>query len=303
MATRLLIHGTLTTHIDKAGTDIVRLVVVSREGHTMLISWREGGQSRSMTVDNMNNQQTTSPLKIDLDVMQSHPLCRTHFGQYQASSAGVTGRWGLLSKCSQVAGVIQKVVENPRKHRLFVQLSFVTWLLMYWREAFQARWPGKSRSTREHSDLECHQNRYAKHSSVALNKTGEALEQIRNHSTLLWCACVNSEPAILSGQVQNTYTHAPISQHSNSNIPNSSTQNPMFWDTHISTPCPYINFEHLDTVSVTCWSFLHVPVVKSLLHAARAAAMLYPISNSIALARCFLIVGQSWATSTLLTHT
>ena len=29
MATCLLIHGTLTTHIDKAGTDIVRLVVVS----------------------------------------------------------------------------------------------------------------------------------------------------------------------------------------------------------------------------------------------------------------------------------
>ena len=38
MATCLSIHGTLTTHINKAGTDIVRLVIVSREGHTMLIS-------------------------------------------------------------------------------------------------------------------------------------------------------------------------------------------------------------------------------------------------------------------------
>ena len=31
----------------------------------------------------MNNQRTTSPLKIGLDVMQSHPLHRTHFGQYK----------------------------------------------------------------------------------------------------------------------------------------------------------------------------------------------------------------------------
>ena len=37
----------------------------------------------------MNNQQTTSPLEIDLDVMQSHPLCRMQFSQYQASSAAL----------------------------------------------------------------------------------------------------------------------------------------------------------------------------------------------------------------------
>ena len=29
------------------------------------------------------------PYKTGLDVMQSHPLCRTHFGQYQASSAAL----------------------------------------------------------------------------------------------------------------------------------------------------------------------------------------------------------------------
>ena len=43
----------------------------------------------------MNNQQTTSPLKIGLDVIQYHPLCRSHFGQYQASSA-VMG-WHVLA--------------------------------------------------------------------------------------------------------------------------------------------------------------------------------------------------------------
>ena len=32
------VHGTCTTHVNKAGTDIVRLVVVSRESHTKLIS-------------------------------------------------------------------------------------------------------------------------------------------------------------------------------------------------------------------------------------------------------------------------
>ena len=37
----------------------------------------------------MNNQRTTSPYKTGLDVMQSHPLCRTHFGQYQVSSAAL----------------------------------------------------------------------------------------------------------------------------------------------------------------------------------------------------------------------
>lgn len=34
----------------------------------------------------MNNQWTIPPLQIGLDVMQSYPLCRTHLGQYQASS-------------------------------------------------------------------------------------------------------------------------------------------------------------------------------------------------------------------------
>jgi len=37
----------------------------------------------------MNNQQTPSPLKIGLDVMQSHLMCRTCYDQYQASSAAL----------------------------------------------------------------------------------------------------------------------------------------------------------------------------------------------------------------------
>ena len=39
------VHGTWTTHVNKAGTDIVRLVIVSRESHTKLISWREGKET------------------------------------------------------------------------------------------------------------------------------------------------------------------------------------------------------------------------------------------------------------------
>ena len=37
----------------------------------------------------MNNQWTTSPLKTGLDVMHCHPLCRTHFNQYQAWSVAL----------------------------------------------------------------------------------------------------------------------------------------------------------------------------------------------------------------------
>ena len=44
-------------------------------------------------------EQPVNPKKVGLhvDVMQSHALCRMHFGQYQASSAGVTSRWELIS--------------------------------------------------------------------------------------------------------------------------------------------------------------------------------------------------------------
>ena len=48
------------------------------------------GYSAANTVPHMNNQQTTSlSVKIaGLDATQIHPLHRTCFGQYQASSAG-----------------------------------------------------------------------------------------------------------------------------------------------------------------------------------------------------------------------
>ena len=50
------------------------------------------------------------PKDIRLDVMQSHPLRRTHFDQYQASSAALgdqeMGTAILCTKCSQVVGLI-----------------------------------------------------------------------------------------------------------------------------------------------------------------------------------------------------
>ena len=74
----------------------------------------------------MNNQRTTFPLKIGLDVIQSHPLRRTHFSQYQAHqlcwSDQEMGTATLCTKYSQMAGLIQ---ENPQKHHLFMQLFFV----------------------------------------------------------------------------------------------------------------------------------------------------------------------------------
>ena len=41
------------------------------------------------TMPRMNNQRSTSLSQKGLDVMQSHPLCRTCFSQYQASSAAL----------------------------------------------------------------------------------------------------------------------------------------------------------------------------------------------------------------------
>ena len=56
------------------------------------------------------NQQTTctSPEKAGPDVMQSNPLCRMHFRQYQASSVvlGWLGDGDCCTECSQVAGLI-----------------------------------------------------------------------------------------------------------------------------------------------------------------------------------------------------
>ena len=48
------------------------------------------------------------PYETGLDVTQSHPLCRTRFGQCQASSAalGWPGTAISCTECSQVAGLI-----------------------------------------------------------------------------------------------------------------------------------------------------------------------------------------------------
>ena len=46
------------------------------------------------TMLRMNNRRSTSPLQKGLDVMQSHPLRRTYFSQYQASSAALGWPWG-----------------------------------------------------------------------------------------------------------------------------------------------------------------------------------------------------------------
>ena len=45
-------------------------------------SWNHGSWEENSFILCMKNQQTTSPLTIGLDVMQSHPLHRTPFGQY-----------------------------------------------------------------------------------------------------------------------------------------------------------------------------------------------------------------------------
>ena len=59
-----------------------------------------------------------SLIKTGLDVTQSHPLRRMRFGQYQASSAALGKREMettiSCTKCSQVAGLTQKLVETPR---------------------------------------------------------------------------------------------------------------------------------------------------------------------------------------------
>ena len=66
----------------------------------------------------MNNQQTTSLLKIGLDFMQSHPLHRTCFRQHKASLA-VLGWLEMemetaisCTECSQMPGVIHKFSIN-----------------------------------------------------------------------------------------------------------------------------------------------------------------------------------------------
>ena len=69
------------------------------------------------------------PYKTGLDVMRSHLLRRMCFGQYQASIDHQL-RWGDREKgiaiscieCSQVAGLIQKSVDTPRKHCVHAQL-------------------------------------------------------------------------------------------------------------------------------------------------------------------------------------
>ena len=83
-------------------------------------------RSHKVTLQCINNKQTTSPL----DVMQSHPLCRTRFGQYQASSA-VLGWPGdgdcyiMHRMCSGCSPFIQKSVETLQKHRLFACITMM----------------------------------------------------------------------------------------------------------------------------------------------------------------------------------
>ena len=79
----------------------------------------------------MNNQRTTSPLL-------NRPRCyakshTAHAGRVLANTRPHQLCWGdretgtaiSCTECSQVAGLIQKLVETPRKRHLLVQLSFV----------------------------------------------------------------------------------------------------------------------------------------------------------------------------------
>ena len=67
--------------------------------------------------------------------MQSHPLHRTRLANTRPHQL-CWGDWemGTAISCieySQVAGLIQKLVETPQKHRLFVQLFFVQLSFVY----------------------------------------------------------------------------------------------------------------------------------------------------------------------------
>ena len=55
--------------------------------------------------------------KAGLDVMQSHLLCRTHFGQYLISCTGIIRRWGLLHKIRLPPAAASRIIaayELPR---------------------------------------------------------------------------------------------------------------------------------------------------------------------------------------------
>ena len=87
---------------------------------------------RVVTLECMKNQRTTSSLQrcyakspTVQDVFQPIP-CRPHqldLGDWEMGTAIYT--YMSCTECSQVAGLIRKFVDTPRKHRLFVQLSFV----------------------------------------------------------------------------------------------------------------------------------------------------------------------------------
>ena len=61
----------------------------------------------------IDNQRATSPLKIGLDVIQSHSLRRMHFRPILHWGDREMGTAISCTECSQMAGLIQKVVENP----------------------------------------------------------------------------------------------------------------------------------------------------------------------------------------------
>ena len=66
--------------------------------------------------------------KIGLDVIQSHPTAQDTFRLIPGLISCVGWEMGTAIaciECSQMAGLIKKMVENLRKHRLFVQLFFV----------------------------------------------------------------------------------------------------------------------------------------------------------------------------------
>ena len=83
-------------------------------------------QTKRVILAFMNNQRTTSSLKNGLNVTDKATHCA---GRVSANTRPQL-RWAdqemgtaiSCIECSYMAGLIQKVVENLRKHRLFVQL-------------------------------------------------------------------------------------------------------------------------------------------------------------------------------------
>ena len=66
--------------------------------------------------------------KAGLDVMQSHLLCRTHFGQYLISCTGIIRRWGLLHKIRLPPAAASCIIAA---YELCLVSNHIVWLVIF----------------------------------------------------------------------------------------------------------------------------------------------------------------------------